>query len=356
MRSPKKLKDIWFKITHWETWPYMVKYVPLSPFWLWYCLRSRSFWFFTPSNPTLTFGGFEGERKKEMYDQLPNELYPSTIIVESTSALSDVLKSMARANLQFPVAVKPDVGMMGFMFRQLKNAAELKCYHEIMPCTYLIQDYVNYPLEVSIFYFRFPGQSHGTITGFLKKEFLQLTGDGSSTVKEMIERYDRVRFRIPEMLSKHEKNLERVLFADEIYCLSYALNLSRGGKLISLEHEKNDALLQVFDRISLYTKTFYYGRYDIKCASIASLKAGKDFMILEYNGSGAEPHHIYGNGNTLLQAWKIVLRHWSVLFRISRYNHKNGHEQWRFKKGYKFLKAAKKHFKILKSLDAQFEV
>ena len=60
----------WYRLTHWETWYYITKYIPLAPVWLWYCLRARSCWFFTPSNPTLTFGGFEGESKKEMYDQM----------------------------------------------------------------------------------------------------------------------------------------------------------------------------------------------------------------------------------------------------------------------------------------------
>lgn len=356
MYSSKNLSDIWFKITHWETWPYMIKYIPLSPFWFWYCLKSRGFWFFTPSNPTLSFGGFEGERKMEMYDQLPKELYPSTVLIDKTMNLSEVHLNMEKANLKFPVAVKPDAGMMGFMFRQLKNSEELEAYHKVMPCDYIVQEYVSYPLEVSIFYFRFPGNTKGTITGFLKKEFLQVVGDGKSTTRTLIENYERVRFRKAEMLSKHENNLEEILAPGEIYCLSYALNLSRGGKLINLEHEKNEALVNVFDKISLYTETFYYGRYDIKCASIESLKAGKDFSILEYNGSGAEPHHIYGNGNTLLEAWKILLRHWSVLYKISNHNHRNGHEKWGFKKGYSFLKAAKKHFKILKNLDAKFEV
>ncbi|HEX7756831.1 MAG TPA: hypothetical protein VF421_15870, partial [Niabella sp.] len=59
------------RIINWELWNFNVIYAPISPVWLWYAIRSRAFWFFTPSNPTIDFGGFEGEGKKEMYDQLP---------------------------------------------------------------------------------------------------------------------------------------------------------------------------------------------------------------------------------------------------------------------------------------------
>ena len=68
--------------------------------------------------------------------------------------------------------------------------------------------------------------------------------------------------------------------------LSYASNRSRGGKLISLAHEIDEDLVRVFDQISHQSKHFYYGRYDIKCASIEKLKKGIDFSILEYNGAG----------------------------------------------------------------------
>ncbi len=50
-------KNIVYKITHWETWDWRIKYIPILPFWFWHCLRSRSFWFFKPSNPQLAFGG-----------------------------------------------------------------------------------------------------------------------------------------------------------------------------------------------------------------------------------------------------------------------------------------------------------
>jgi len=332
------LKNSLFRITHWETWHYFVKYIPLSPAWLWYCLRARSFWFFTPSNPTLRFGGFEGESKKEMYDQLPPGIYPKSIYVSHALTFPEVENLFLTDNFQFPFAVKPDVGMMGFLFREIRTVGELKLYHEKMPVDYIIQEFITYPLEVSIFYYRFPGQAKGTITGFIKKEFLEVTGDGKSTLWELMLAYPRVRFRLAEMRSKHNEKLNDIIPKGNVYCLSRALNLSRGGKLVSLEHEKDERLVKVFDDISHYAGHFYYGRYDIKCSSVEELKNGKNFSILEYNGSGAEPHHIYGNGNTLVKAYKILLHHWDILYKISKSNHKRGIQYWNFNTGWRHLK------------------
>ena len=350
------LKNIWYRLCHWETWHYLAKYIPIMPVWLWYCLRARSLWFFMPSNPTLTFGGFEGESKKEMFEQLPHNTYPKSIFISHTMPFAEVEKLVTQNEFVFPLAVKPDIGMMGFMFRKIDTVDKLRLYHEKMPAEYIIQTLVNYPLEVSVFYYRFPNEMKGKITGFLKKEFLQVTGNGESTLWELICDYPRVQFRLEEMRSKHQGRLHDIIPQGETYCLSNALNLSRGGKLISLAHEKDENLLKVFDELSHYTNNFYYGRYDIKCASVEDLKQGKNFYILEYNGCGAEPHHIYGDGNTLLQAYKIVLHHWNVLYKISRYNYKRGADRWKFGRGWRFLNAAKKHFKVLKQLDIATEL
>lgn len=345
-----------YQITHWETWPYRVKYIPLIPAWLWYCLRSGSLWFFTPSNPSLSFGGFEGEGKREMYDQLPPETFAKSIYISPVLSFNEVEKLVVDNHYKYPFAVKPDIGTMGFMFRRIENTDQLKKYHDKMPSNYIIQDWVTYPIEVSVFYYRFPDQQKGNITGFLKKEFLQVTGDGRSSLWQLIQGYDRVQFRLEEMKTKHEQKLNDIIPEGEIYILSHALNLSRGGKMVSLAHENDARLLKVFDDLSHHAKHFYYGRYDIKCASIEDLKQGKNYSILEYNGSGAEPHHAYGNGNTLWQAQKIFLYHWKILYQISKYNHKHGIHYWNFKRGLKFQIAARKEYNLLKKIDAETEL
>ncbi len=348
------LKRMYNDATQWEDWHWLVKYIPIIPVWCWYCLKSRAVWFFTPSNPTLTFGGFLGETKQEMYKQLPISTYPSSIYIKPTTDFDHVKLQFISANLKYPVAVKPDAGMMGLMFRKINSDEGLQLYHSAMPVDYIIQEFIYYPLEVSVFYYRYPDSSQGTITGFLKKEFLQVTGDGNATLLQLMLNYSRVSPRLEEMKRKHESRLGEIIPEGQSFCLSPALNLSRGGKLINLEFEKDERLLRVFDDLSHYTKSFFYGRYDIKCSSIEALKKGNNFSILEYNGSGAEPHHIYGNKNTLLKAYRILLHHWKILYRISVINHKKGIAYWGFMRGIRHSKTAKRHFKMLSQLDGRF--
>jgi hypothetical protein len=221
-----------------------------------------------------------------------------------------------------------------------------------MPVDYIIQELVTYPLEVSVFYYRYPDQQKGVITGFIQKDLMDVTGNGSSTLWELIQAHPKARHRADEMRIKHEAHLKTVLPEGERYILTYAANLNRGATFTNLKDQIDDRLLQLFDAIS-HPAQFYYGRYDIKCRSVEDLKRGEHFTILEFNGSGAEPNHVYHSGYSLFDAYKVFLMHWKVLFRISRYNHKKGIRYWPFKKGWRFLRGAKKHLQILEKYDTE---
>ena len=346
-----KWKSVQEKLNNWELWPFSLRYLAISPAWLWYCLRSGSFWFFTPSNPTLTFGGFEGEGKREMYELLPERFLPKTIYIQKNDSFEKVQQAVLDHKFSYPFCVKPDVGMKGLLFRKVDKQELLKRYHEQMPFDYIIQELVEYPIEASVFYYRHPDKQKGVITGFIQKELMEVTGDGNSKLWELIERHPKARYRQEEMRIKHAEHLSSVIAAGQKFYLTHAANLNRGARFINLKHLIDEQLLQVFDKIS-HTTQFYYGRYDLKCRTIEDLKRG-DFLILEFNGSGAEPNHVYNAGYSLQQAQKEFLMHWKVLYQISAYNHKKGIRYWPFMKGWKFLKQAKRHLKVLEEYDTK---
>jgi len=345
------IRKFFERIVNWELWNFYVLYFPISFVWFWYCLRSRSFWFFSSSNPSITFGGFEGEGKKEMYDQLPPEYVPVTIYIMHDLPFEDVLKKISEAGLRYPFIVKPDVGMKGILFRKIDSDEQLRKYHERIPVEYIVQELVNLPLELSVFYYRYPYNEKGVVSGFIHKELLQVVGDGISTLKELTEKHPRARHRMAEMEHRHRHRFNRIIPRGEIFYLSYAGNHNRGARFTNLHKEIDDDLHRVFDKLSHYSRHFYYGRYDIKTTSIEDLKKGKNFLILEFNGCGAEPNHIYDCGMSIWQAYAEILKHWKALYHISRYNHKNGTPYWSFRKGYKFLKQSKAHFRLLEKYD-----
>jgi len=347
-------KNNWLKkISNWEQWPFIIIYAPFIFLWLYYWVRSRSFWFFSNVNPTMYFSGFEGETKEEMFSQLPAEFSPVTIYIQPAESFDCVIKKLKASGLRFPVAVKPDTGTKGLLFRKIENEAQLASYHALLPFTYLIQEMITLPMELSIFYVRYPEENRGKITGLIAKEYLHIKGDGISTIQQLIEHHPKAFMMAEEQKHKHAKVLDTIPAKDEVFYLNELGNHNRGARFINLKNEIDEQLHGVVDKINLCSKHFYYGRYDIKTSSIEDLKLCKNISILEYNGVGSEPNHIYDAGFTYRQAIKIIAQHWKYMYEIGRINYKKGIAYTSFSKGLTMLKASLNHTKHMQRLDLE---
>lgn len=345
---------MWKRLTNWELWPFLVIYAPLGFLWLYYAFKARAFWFFSNVNPTIEFSGFEGEAKKEMYDQLPQSLYPKTIYIKAHCSPDDLKTAVHNAGFTYPFAAKPEVGMQGILFRKIENENDLQQYHQRMPVDYLLQELVDLPMELSVFHIRYPGQTKGIVTGFILKEYMVVVGDGSSTLLQLIQKHPKAKVREDEMRRRHAQHLSTILPLGEKYYLSITGNHNRGAKFVNLHNRIDQQLCDVFDKISIEAGEFYFGRYDLKCTSIEDLKAGKNILILEYNGTGAEPNHIYDCGMSYTQALKEIARHWQYMYEISEINKRRGIPHWSFIKGYRYLRNASKLFARLRKYDLAY--
>lgn len=346
------MKGFWGKLFNWERWSYDVIYLPIDIFWLWYAIKARHFWYFTPVNPTLIFAGFEGGSKKEMYDQLPKWSYPATILADPNEAIEKIKKEMLEAGLNYPVVVKPDSGMAGVLFRIIKNEEELKNYHGKVGENYILQRFINEELsEFSVFHIRYPGETKGVITGLIVKDYLHVIGDGNKTLSVLVEEHPVAKHKIAQLKKKHDSNWNKVIAAGEKYLLNPAGNHNTGAKFVNLNHEIDQQLCDVFDGISNEAGQFYFGRYDLKCTSLDDLKNGKNIFILEYNGAGAAITHVFDRNMSYGSALKEIVRHWRHLYKIGKINHRKGVPYWSFWKGYSFMRKAKKNFKRMSAVD-----
>src|SRR5215831_9403268 len=95
------------KLFHWEYWSFNVVYGAILFYWLWLCIKARSFFFFNTSNPSIKNGGFLLESKKEIYDIIPTKFYPSTLFFKAGIKRSSFINELANSSLQFPLIGKP---------------------------------------------------------------------------------------------------------------------------------------------------------------------------------------------------------------------------------------------------------
>jgi hypothetical protein len=81
--SPTALwwRRFFIRLRSWEYWPVYVFNLPVLGIWIWNAIRARDFFFFTLTNPGIETGGFFGESKSEILDNIPDGFKPKTLLV-----------------------------------------------------------------------------------------------------------------------------------------------------------------------------------------------------------------------------------------------------------------------------------
>jgi len=318
------LKLFFHKLLHWEYWPMQVVYFPIFFLWMYYALRAKSIFFFNASNPSIKNGGFIMESKKAIYDLIPQQYYPKTILITDGVPLEIVLESINKKQIKYPFIVKPDIGLRGSAVKKINTLEELKAYNDKATFDYLIQDLIPYPKEIGVFYVRYPNQKEGKITGIVAKEFLTVTGDGVSTIEELIKKNPRHEMQLKVLQKEYGKRLQEILSKGELLTVVPYGNHIRGAKFIDASHFISEQLNATINKICTQIPDFYFGRFDMMYSTIEELEKGENFAIVELNGAASEPTHIYDPKHSIFFAWKELTRHITYMFEISVENHKRG--------------------------------
>ncbi len=318
----KFAQQTWFiKVFNWEYWPFGLVYSPIYFYWFWLCLKARAVFFFNTANPTIKNGGFLMESKKQIYDLIPSQYYPPTFLVKAGISAIEIKAGVSATTIRFPLIAKPDIGMRGLCVEKLHTMDELLAYAGNSKVDFLVQDFIPYENEVGIFYYRFPNETKGQISGIVGKEFLTVTGDGNSTVEQLLQLDSRYILQLAVLKQTHSDILKQVLLKDEKHLLVPYGNHSRGAKFIDISHLIDEVLSDAIDKICSSVPGFYYGRLDVRYNTWEELTQGKNISIIELNGAGSEPTHMYDPRHSIFFAWKEIIRHWIILYKISQQNH-----------------------------------
>ncbi len=297
--------------------------IPVVLIWLWQALRARHPFFFTTANPTIPTGGLLGESKWEILRAIPKAYLPATTLIQTGTSAQQLRQQLAEAGIGFPAIAKPDIGERGRCVVKVHHFGELWQYHRHMHVPYLVQAFVDAPEEYAILYWRLPEQSCGQITSLCIKKYLSVKGDGRRSVAELMAHNPRASLQLNRMQQQKPQLMQYVPRHGEEVLIEPIGNHCRGAMFLNGNHLIDDQLTAVFDRISLAMQHMYYGRFDLKCRSIESLRQGQ-FKILEFNGIAGEPAHIYDPSIPLYKKYYTIWQHWQILLRIYRVQQKRG--------------------------------
>jgi hypothetical protein len=319
-----------------EFWPAALFYAPVAFYWLWQALRHRSLTLPSIANPLMEYGGLCGESKIRQFESMSPEgrqwLAPYVSIERGTQdQLDDDLAMLLHlaedSGLSFPLVAKPDIGCHGAGVQLVHDAAELGDYLIAFPtgARVLLQRLVACEGEAGIFYVRRPYERTGHIFSMTLKFFPQVVGDGRSNLKELILLDPRAGLAPHLYLRRHASRLHWVPARGERVRLVFAGNHCKGAAFRDGRDLITPALTERVDWLAGTIPGFYFGRFDVRFASLAELRAGRGFTAIEFNGGGSEAIHIWDPDMALSQAYRDLFRQVRLLFEIGAWHRSRGH-------------------------------
>lgn len=297
------------------TLPLMIKY-RLTPYHLIF------------SNAELPYGGMEIGSKSQVLEYLRGRpaFLEHLLLKKADGTARNTAKIdafMAETGLEFPLIAKPDLGCVGFGVRKVHDTAEILAILDQSPSDYLIQEYCAYPMEYSIFFVHLPGSKEGFVPSLTEKVIPSVTGDGRSSLRELISRDARYRHNRKALL-RRAKGLDRVPPPGETVDILVQASHTYGtfffDRCAAIDRDLEEWMNRVCDGIP----GFRFIRFDLKALSRASLKTGEGVKIMEVNGCMSEPIHMYDPRHSLQFGAREFFRFYDMAFRIARSNRKNG--------------------------------
>jgi membrane protein DedA with SNARE-associated domain len=325
-----KLLAIVSRLWRWEFWPAWLFYLPVVPWIAWQSLRRgglKGFASITAANPGIPLGGFVGESKFDILRQIEGaHVLPAAVVPPGDPALRlDQLGLILRYNgWTFPLILKPDVGERGAGVTLARSADSARRYLAERPGPVLVQVYHPGPHEAGVFYVRLPGEPAGHIFSITDKVFPQVTGDGVSTLEQLIWRHPRYRMQAKTFLARQSDRLDRVLAEGETFALTGTGNHCQGTLFRDGSHLLTRQLERTIEHIARRFDGFYFGRFDVRYSDVEAFKAGRDLAVIELNGVTSESANLYDPANSLWRAYHILLRQWTILFEIADANRRQG--------------------------------
>lgn len=348
---PDNLRRMQIRLRSWEYWPMWIVYASVSFYYVYMSVKARSLLFFSASNPSIEFGGMCFERKSRIYEIIPKENCPSTFLVYPDYSRERIMEELSNHRISFPLIAKPDIGGKGWGVKKIKNIDELSAYQKVCQVEFLVQEWIPFPLELSIFYCRYPSWSKGVITSVTSKYLLTVTGNGKDDIEQLIRKDDRAFLQLENLRKENNINLHHIPAAGESVTLVPYGNHARGALFRDCHDLIDEEMTNAVDALSKKIDGFYFGRFDLLTTSLEDLRAGKNIAVVELNGCGAEPIHIYDPSCGFIKGQKTIWQHFKMMFDIAMENKKNGVafikpsdyiNGWKLEKAYKKKAPAEK--------------
>jgi hypothetical protein len=328
----------WIRLTNKEYWNANIFFVPLAVYVVYLAIKARSAFFFSAANPAIPTGGLVGESKADINDFIPPQYRPKTILFRRGDSFMTVKSEFEKAGLLFPVILKPVVGCRGLLVEKAESYADLLNHTQWYHSDFLIEEYIDYPVEGAVLYWKNPETGKSGIQSVTLKVFLNVIGDGKKSVDELLMDNPRGVLQVKRLLREQPLLMAKIPTKGEKILVEPIGNHCRGTQFVDGNALITPNMVAAYDKIQADLKDCYVYRLDVKAPSLKDLQAGRHLKILEINGVGADPAHIFDVNASFKEMFAAYFRLWRTIYEVGTAVHRQGVPYISYKDFRKYVK------------------
>ena len=302
----------------------MIFYAPIFPWFVYLYLLMGRMRTATCVDPCWPDGGAIGESKQHILNLFPSSLVEPSFRCDPGQDPEETLRRIEEEQWSWPVILKPDEGQRGEGVKLVESAERMHTLLVESGIPLIVQRYHAGPFEAGLFWWRRPDSQQGILFTICDKIFPVVTGDGQSTLRELIVSNARFRLQHRVFFKRFEDCLDEVLADGEKLQLTHAGNHAQGCMFRDGEHLRTPDLERRIDEACSQVPGYFYGRIDVRYADVEAFKRGEEFSIIEANGLSSESTNMYDPSFSITRAWSIMRKHWVVAMEIGNLNRARG--------------------------------
>ncbi|WP_164723284.1 ATP-grasp domain-containing protein [Chryseobacterium aureum] len=278
-------------------------------------------------NPAIIYGGMTLEDKNYVNQLLPQRYRAKSFLLTERTKPEKIENILKENNIVYPIILKPNNGCRGRNVQLIKDKKQTADYlQNYNNEDLLLEEYIDYPNEIGVFYIRMPNEKKGFISGIVEKKGIEVKGNGETTLGQLVKYNLRYHSFYPDIFNGNSYYQNYIPEKNEKVLLSTIGNHARGATFYNASDNISHEITDLFNEICFSVDGFYYGRFDVKFNTWEELKAGKNFKIIELNGAASEPTFIYDPNHSYLFAIKTIIKHWNFMYKIAKINRQNGYQ------------------------------
>lgn len=271
-------------------------------------------------NPDIGgLSGMVGASKAHLNTKVNQDFRPKDFVFAAGTTVEQMQQIITEQKISFPLFIKPVQGERAAGVQFVPNETAFLALEIDLNRSYLVEEAIMSQGEFCVNVVRGLRTKKFGVLALTERVIPKVIGDGVSTIKQLIALLELTELQKQKIIEALETEfLAKVLEQNISQTVVRTASISYGTEYVKLNltPEQKKLLEHQINQMLLPADGFNIGRFDLKADNLDALLKG-DCLVVELNGIGGMPTHVYETHLSIEQKQMILDEYFDLLQNFS---------------------------------------